>query len=106
MAEQHWKVVESAVENRVVQGRKMRVDTTVVATNMHYPADSWLLGDGARVLTRVMKKVGIGCGWIGQGGRDPMRCAGGDGPEVGSGARVGRKRTYAVRLEVEVQRSE
>ena len=35
----------------------MRVDTTVVGTNIHYPTDSSLLGDGARVLTRVMKKV-------------------------------------------------
>jgi IS5 family transposase len=35
----------------------MRVDTTVVETNIHYPTDSSLLGDGARVLTRVMKKV-------------------------------------------------
>ena len=41
----------------VIQGRKMRVDTTVVETNIHYPTDSSLLGDGARVLSRTMKKV-------------------------------------------------
>ena len=35
----------------------MRVDTTVVETNVHYPTDSSLLGDGARVLTRAMKKI-------------------------------------------------
>ena len=35
----------------------MRVDTTVVETNIHYPTDSSLLGDGARVLTRTMKKI-------------------------------------------------
>jgi IS5 family transposase len=29
----------------------------VVETNVHYPTDSSLLGDGARVLTRTMKKV-------------------------------------------------
>jgi len=34
------------------------VDTTVVETNVHYPTDSSLLGDGVRVLTRVMKKIG------------------------------------------------
>jgi len=28
-----------------------------VETNIHYPTDSSLLGDGARVLTRTMKKV-------------------------------------------------
>jgi hypothetical protein len=35
----------------------MRVDTTVVETDIHYPTDSTLLGDGVRVLTRIMKKV-------------------------------------------------
>jgi len=28
----------------------MRLDTTVVETNIHYPTDSNLLGDGVRVL--------------------------------------------------------
>src|SRR5258708_4869701 len=41
----------------LIQGRKLRVDTTVVGTNIHYPTDSSLLGDGARVLTRTMKKI-------------------------------------------------
>jgi IS5 family transposase len=49
--------MELARERGVVKGRKMRVDTTVVETNVHYPTDSSLLGDGARVLTRTMKKV-------------------------------------------------
>ena len=35
----------------------MRVDTTVVETNIHYPTDSALLGDGVRVLIRTMKKI-------------------------------------------------
>ena len=38
-------------------GRRMRVDTTVVETNIHYPTDSVLLGDGVRVLTRTMKQI-------------------------------------------------
>ena len=53
----HQRVVEIAVGKGVATGRKMRVDTTVVETNIHYPTDSSLLGDGVRVLTRVMKKV-------------------------------------------------
>jgi len=57
VADLHGRMVEIAVENKVVIGRRMRVDTTVVETNIHYPTDSSLLGDGARVLTRVMKKV-------------------------------------------------
>ncbi len=54
----HDRVVAIAREEGIVQGRKMRVDTTVVETNIHYPTDSSLLGDGVRVLTRAMKKVG------------------------------------------------
>ncbi len=53
----HNKIVELAQAKGVTQGRKMRVDTTVVETNVHYPTDSKLLSDGARVLTRTMKKV-------------------------------------------------
>jgi IS5 family transposase len=50
-------VVSIAKENNLIPGRKLRVDTTVVETNIHYPTDSTLLNDGVRVLTRVMKKV-------------------------------------------------
>jgi IS5 family transposase len=53
----HRRTVEIALEKKVVSGRKMRVDTTVVETNIHYPTDSTLMGDGVRVLTRLMKKV-------------------------------------------------
>jgi IS5 family transposase len=42
----HRRMVEIAVADKVTVGRKMRVDTTVVETNIHYPTDSTLLGDG------------------------------------------------------------
>jgi IS5 family transposase len=57
IAELHRRLVEMAQEEGVIQGRRMRVDTTVVETNIHYPTDSSLLGDGARVLTRTMKRI-------------------------------------------------
>jgi IS5 family transposase len=41
----------------VTPGRRRRIDTTVVETNIHYPTDSSLLGDGVRALTRTMKKI-------------------------------------------------
>ncbi len=53
----HRRLVEMAQQKGVIRGRKMRVDTTVVETNIHYPTDSSMLGDGARVLTRTMKKI-------------------------------------------------
>lgn len=53
----HRRVVAIAQEQNIVRGRRMRVDTTVVETDIHYPTDSSLLGDGVRVLTRAMKKI-------------------------------------------------
>ncbi len=69
----HERVVAMAQENKVVTGRKMRVDTTVVETNIHYPTDSSLLGDGVRVLTRLMKKVTAIAGHVGTKLRDRTR---------------------------------
>jgi Transposase domain (DUF772) len=57
IAQIHDRIVHIACAERVVQGRRMRLDTTVVETNIHYPTDSSLLGDGVRVLTRTMKKI-------------------------------------------------
>ena len=57
IAKLHERLVQIAQSKQVMQGRKLRVDTTVVETNIHYPTDSSMLGDGARVLTRTMKKV-------------------------------------------------
>ena len=73
VARLHQRVVAIAQEARVVAGRKMRVDTTVVETNMHYPTDSSLLGDGVRVLTRVMKQVTAITGAAGATLRDRTR---------------------------------
>ena len=53
----HERIIQIAHSKEVVEGRRMRVDTTVTETNIHYPTDSSLLGDGVRVLTRVMKKI-------------------------------------------------
>jgi IS5 family transposase len=73
VADLHKRMVEIAVESKVVAGRRMRVDTTVVETNIHYPTDSSLLGDGARVLTRVMKKVEQAAGGLVSKVRNRMR---------------------------------
>ena len=53
----HARIVKIAQDKAVTTGRRMRVDTTVVETNIHYPTDSTLLGDGVRVLIRTMKKI-------------------------------------------------
>ena len=69
----HRRVVELAQERGVTRGRKLRVDTTVVETNIHYPTDSSLLGDGTRVLTRTMKKIESKSGGLKGKVRDRMR---------------------------------
>jgi transposase, IS5 family len=69
----HDRIVQLAQAEHVVRGRRMRVDTTVVETNIHYPTDSSLLGDGVRVLTRTMKKVTKLVGTAGAKLRDRSR---------------------------------
>jgi transposase, IS5 family len=69
----HRRTVAIAMEKDVVAGRRMRVDTTVVETNIHYPTDSTLMGDGVRVLTRVMKRVAAAAGEAGTRFRDRSR---------------------------------
>jgi hypothetical protein len=68
-------VVEIGQENQIATGRRMRVDTTVVETDIHHPTDSSLLGDGVRVLTRIMKKVTAVAGKAGTQLRDRSRSA-------------------------------
>ena len=49
--------VELAKSLKVTRGRKLRVDSTVVETNVHPPTDSRLLGDGVRVISRLLRRV-------------------------------------------------
>jgi IS5 family transposase len=67
------RLVGIAQEKKVVKGRKMRMDTTVTETTIHYPTDSSLLGDGVRVLIRTMKKIVKVAGDAGEHVRDRMR---------------------------------
>ena len=53
----HARIVGLATQKKAAKGRRMRVDTTVVETNIHYPTDSSLLADGVRVITRAVKRV-------------------------------------------------
>jgi len=69
----HARIVALAQSHGVVPGRRMRVDTTVVETNIHDPTDSGLLADGVRVLTRLMKKVTEIAGEAGTKLRDRKR---------------------------------
>ena len=50
-------VVDAAVEMGLEDGGKLRTDTTVVETNIHFPTDSGLLWDVVRVHTRLVKEL-------------------------------------------------
>src|SRR6266566_3240788 len=56
------QVVEVAKRAGVTHGRRFRIDTTVVETNVHYPTDSTLLRDSVRVLTRMMQRASAAMG--------------------------------------------
>jgi IS5 family transposase len=58
----HRQVIEVAKRAGVTHGRRFRIDTTIVATNVHYPTDSTLLQDGMRVLTRTMQRASTALG--------------------------------------------
>jgi transposase, IS5 family len=73
IAQMHRRVVAMAHEQQIIRGRRLRLDTTVVETNIHYPTDSSLLGDGVRVLTRTMKRIAQIAGRAGTRLRDRWR---------------------------------
>lgn len=52
------EVVSWAVEAGLENGKRARVDTTVVETDIHFPSDSSLLWDCVRVITREVKQLG------------------------------------------------
>jgi len=50
-------VIEMAKQAGVEKGRKVRIDTTAVQTNIHHPFESDQLWDAVRVLTRLMEQA-------------------------------------------------
>ena len=50
-------VVQAAVELDLEDGKQLRVDTTVVETNIHHPTDATLLWDTVRTITRLVDEL-------------------------------------------------
>jgi IS5 family transposase len=53
----HEVVVELGRKLGVTQAKKLRLDGSVTETNIHYPTDSGLLDDAARVLSRLVRQA-------------------------------------------------
>lgn len=85
----HKRVVKLARKNKVARGRRMRLDTTVVESNIHYPSDSSLLGDGVRVITRTIGKIEREVGAMGTTFRNRMRSVNHRLMEIGKSVRSG-----------------
>lgn len=57
-----WKEVNgllarAAVKERLIEGHQVRLDTTAVETNIHWPTDSSLLWDTYRALVRCIEQI-------------------------------------------------
>jgi len=57
-----WKKVnelltQAAVRQGLIEGEKLRIDTTAVETNIHWPTDSSLLWDTYRTLARFIERI-------------------------------------------------
>ena len=50
-------VVQAAVALGLEDGKRLRVDTTVVETNIHWPTDATLLWDTVRTVTRLVQDL-------------------------------------------------
>ncbi|MCU1315190.1 MAG: Transposase, family [Candidatus Acidoferrum typicum] len=68
-------VVQAAVDVGLEDGEKLRVDTTVVQTDIHYPTDSTLLWDVVRVITRLVLRLNAAVQQRIQGFRNRTRAA-------------------------------
>lgn len=53
----NYLIVQAAVALGLEDGKKLRVDTTCVETDIHHPTDNTLLWDTVRVVTRLVHKL-------------------------------------------------
>jgi len=51
------QIVQYADDEKIEKGRQVRIDCTVVESNIHEPTDSSLLWDSVRVLTRLLHRA-------------------------------------------------
>jgi transposase, IS5 family len=67
------RVVQLARALKVTRGRKLRVDATAVETDIHFPTDGGLVGDGVRVVSRLLRRARAALGQAASGLREAFR---------------------------------
>ncbi len=94
------RLVRKACEHKVVRGRKLRVDTTVIQAPIAHPTDIGLLADAVRVITRTVKQLQAAGAAVRTVFRNRMRSVNGALRAVG---RALRTRTGEAKVAVEQQ---
>ena len=100
VAEVSEALVKELAEKKVLRGRKVRVDTTVVEADIHYPTDADLLADGARVVTRTVRQLQQAGIATGVGFRNVTRSVRQRLQRLAKGLKQGPEQKKAARAEV------
>jgi len=80
LSERTWQAINQdlmgyAKDHKIEKGRQVRIDCTVVESNIHPPTDSSLLWDAVRVLTRLLHSAKDNYGLRKLHFQDHQRCA-------------------------------
>ena len=67
------RVLQLARSLKVTRGRKLRVDNTAVETDIHFSTDSGLIGDGVRVVSRLLRRARAALGEAATGLKEAFR---------------------------------
>ena len=51
------KLLNQLKVKRILKGKKLRMDSTVVESNIHYPTDAGLLSDSVKKITTIIKEI-------------------------------------------------
>ena len=62
ITEINQRLLQSLISKKLLTGRKVRVDTTVVEANILFPTDAGLLHEGVKKLTKAMTRIKKACG--------------------------------------------
>jgi IS5 family transposase len=91
------RLLKFLVQRKLLKGRKVRIDTTVVEANIVHPTDAGLLYEGAKRLTRAVARIKQACG---KGSRQSTKSIRKMKGHILSISKVLRRRTEDSRKEV------
>jgi IS5 family transposase len=51
------QLLDQLIKKKILKGKKLRMDSTVVESNIHYPTDAGLLSDSIKKITKIVKEI-------------------------------------------------